>query len=213
MTVNSSDILIAGNSDGKIHERNEDDIISANRNIMIIHADKDLQSSDIKWLTEYTEDDNIMVGTPQMIKIGNNKSLVMWTETERETYTSVTKAVTLNHRGDKTSEIIEINADLSDCQPILCSDNSVRWYASDGEKTTIYSINPQDIVDYQSNCYGDIDKNGRTDINDATALQRYIAQFIDSENINTEIADLNKDGQISVGDVTYLQQYLAGAIV
>lgn len=53
----------------------------------------------------------------------------------------------------------------------------------------------------------------RIDINDATALQRYIAQFICSENINTEIADLNSAGQITVGDLTYLQRYLTGAII
>ena len=53
----------------------------------------------------------------------------------------------------------------------------------------------------------------RIDINDATALQRYIAQFICSEIINIEIADLNSAGQITVGNVTYLQRYLTGGII
>lgn len=53
----------------------------------------------------------------------------------------------------------------------------------------------------------------RIDINDATALQRYIAQFICSEKINIEIADLNSAGQITVGNVTYLQRYLTGTII
>lgn len=56
-------------------------------------------------------------------------------------------------------------------------------------------------------------KAERIDINDATALQRYIAQFICSEKINIEIADLNLEGKITFGDVTYLQRYLTGTII
>ena len=212
MAVNTSDILIVGNSDGKFNERNEDDIKSSNRNAFVISVNKSLEKSSINWLTEHTEDDNIMVGTPQIIKIGSNKNLVMWTETERQNYTSVTKAVTVNHKGEKTSDVVEIQGCLSDCQPILCADKSVRWYTSDREKTRFYSIYPQDIVDYQSNCFGDVNNDGVVDILDATLIQKFAVDKATLTDEQKELADVNKDGFVDVLDALEIQKYAAGMI-
>ena len=57
---------------------------------------------------------------------------------------------------------------------------------------------------------GDVDNNGRVEINDITMLQRYLAEFIDA--INTKAADVNKDGYVNVKDVTEIQRYLADLI-
>lgn len=212
MAVNTSDILVVGNSDGKFNERNEDDIKSSNRNAFVISVDKNLEKSSINWLTEHTEDDNIMVGTPQIIKIGSNKNLVMWTETERQNYTSVTKAVTVNHKGEKTSEIAEFQGDLSDCQPILCADKSVRWFSADREKTFFYSIYPQDIVDYQSNCFGDVNNDGVVDILDATLIQKFAVDKATLTDEQKEVADVNGDGVVDILDSTDIQKYTVDKI-
>lgn len=66
---------------------------------------------------------------------------------------------------------------------------------------------------------GDVDKDGVVTINDATMLQRYLAEFtnpdgtplIDPDDpISFSCADANNDGYISIKDVTAIQRYLAG---
>ena len=61
--------------------------------------------------------------------------------------------------------------------------------------------------------YGDVDGNGKVNINDATAIQRHLAEqedFILKEGTDAfKAADVNGDGRISVEDVTLIQRYLA----
>ena len=60
--------------------------------------------------------------------------------------------------------------------------------------------------------YGDVDLSGTIDIQDATLLQRYLAEF---EQLSTEqlaCADANLDNQLNIRDVTQIQRLLVDAI-
>ena len=60
--------------------------------------------------------------------------------------------------------------------------------------------------------YGDVDLSGTIDIQDATLLQRYLAEF---EQLSTEqlaCADANLDNQLNIRDVTHIQRLLVEAI-
>lgn len=57
---------------------------------------------------------------------------------------------------------------------------------------------------------GDVDSNGVVNINDATTLQRYLAEF--NPTINLAVADVNFDGVINVCDVTEIQRFCADII-
>lgn len=66
---------------------------------------------------------------------------------------------------------------------------------------------------------GDVDRDGVVTINDATLLQRFLAEFtnpdgtplLDLDDPDTfHRADANNDGYISIKDVTAIQRYLAG---
>lgn len=59
---------------------------------------------------------------------------------------------------------------------------------------------------------GDVNKDGVVNIQDATALQRYLAEFIGSSAINLKAADTNRDGKVNVRDVTQIQRYVANVI-
>lgn len=68
---------------------------------------------------------------------------------------------------------------------------------------------------------GDVDKNGKVNIDDATMLQRHIAEFTDAEGnsiideTDTEMvkrADANRDKKLSVLDITEIQRYVAEMI-
>ena len=65
---------------------------------------------------------------------------------------------------------------------------------------------------------GDIDGDCKITISDVTTLQRYLAEFINSDGsaiideINEEmlkVADVSCDGAVSIADVTIIQRYLA----
>lgn len=65
---------------------------------------------------------------------------------------------------------------------------------------------------------GDVDKSGKLDINDATTLQRHLAEYRNSDGspiINEadkgsfKIADMNADGVIDIRDVTAVQRKIA----
>ena len=55
--------------------------------------------------------------------------------------------------------------------------------------------------------YGDANRDGRVDISDVTAVQRYIAEF--DVDIDVEAAEVVPDGKLNVKDVTEIQRFLA----
>lgn len=57
---------------------------------------------------------------------------------------------------------------------------------------------------------GDITGDGKVSIEDATALQRYLAEFDGIDKTRVEkCADVNRDGKINIEDVTFMQRFLA----
>ena len=57
--------------------------------------------------------------------------------------------------------------------------------------------------------YGDVDGNGAITINDATIIQRAVAEMKQLSAFQTELADVDGDGSVTVQDVTCVQDYLA----
>ena len=54
--------------------------------------------------------------------------------------------------------------------------------------------------------------NGRIDVNDATTVQKHIAQLLTLTGDLLTAADANKDGKVDVNDVTTIQKYVAKII-
>ena len=57
--------------------------------------------------------------------------------------------------------------------------------------------------------FGDVNMDGVVNIQDATDLQSYLAEFENSKPINLAAADVNGDGDVTVSDLTALQRLLA----
>ena len=203
MELTDNEVLIAGNSTGKTEETDNDDV----RNIFVITTDKSLNNSKTVWLTNYTNDSGITVSTPQLVKIGPEQFLLMWTETD-ESYESVTKMVTLDSNGNKTSYIVKKPVQLSDCQPVFTTDGRVKWYVSNGEKAWFYSIDPFRLTETKV-IKGDADGDGVVTVADVTLIQRYIAEFNITGKFDRKAADINGDGTVSIDDVTIIQRFLA----
>ena len=131
--------VIAGNSVDYNKTKDPYDI----RNVFVSITSKGLSGTKVVWLTKYTSSSKYSVGTPQLVKIGNNQFLVMWEE-----YASTktrTKMVTIDDDGNMTSKIVSTDARLSDCQPIRCKDGRVRWYAGSYGKPVLYTVNPVNL--------------------------------------------------------------------
>lgn len=57
---------------------------------------------------------------------------------------------------------------------------------------------------------GDIDSDGKATIDDATLIQRYLADLADFSRLQKKLSDLYADDRITIDDVTWLQRKLAG---
>ena len=57
--------------------------------------------------------------------------------------------------------------------------------------------------------YGDMNRDKKITIDDATIIQRAAAEFVEFTDEEAQLADVNNDGRVSVLDVTCVQKYLA----
>ena len=113
------------------------------RNVYFMVTDRGLTKSKSVKLTDYTDKKKIKVGTPQMVKINSDKFLLLWEEFDHQNRTAVTKLALIDSSGKVDSQgIVSTNYCLSDCQPILCSDNLVRWYTGMDDSPTLYTVDP-----------------------------------------------------------------------
>ena len=155
-------------------------------------------------LTEYKEDSNVTVGAPQIVKLNEETLLVMWQETRGSS--SVTKFVTVNESGIKTSNIVSQKTAVSDCQPILCSDGLVRWYVTNNSAPVFYSLNLFYLNNFGRYEIGDVNKDGAINMKDLADLQRYVNGW--DIDIDIKTADMNNDGKINMKDIAALQRLI-----
>ena len=66
----------------------------------------------------------------------------------------------------------------------------------------------QPATDSQGYQKGDVNKDGKVNINDATYIQRYIARYKGFEYIPLELGDMNDDGIVSIKDATTIQRLI-----
>lgn len=57
---------------------------------------------------------------------------------------------------------------------------------------------------------GDSDISGWVNVDDVTALQRYISGVEEFDNLQRRNSDVNGDGKVDINDATMIQKYLAG---
>ena len=73
-----------------------------------------------------------------------------------------------------------------------------------------YTYSTKTVIDDASYFIrGDVDENGTVTINDATKLQRYLAEYITLGDSALRKADANNDGKVDIRDITAIQRKLA----
>ena len=133
--LSSSNCLIAGRS---FDQNKYWDGQPSAQNIFLTVTDKDLMESKTVWLTDYSVNDKIKIGTPKLVRISDTLFLVMWNQEQNGVRSSRIVAVT--DQGVLASDVAQDVFEVSECQPVLFSDGTVRWYTGNGNKAVLNSI-------------------------------------------------------------------------
>ncbi len=138
LAISSSGYVIVGNSVDMEDLDSYD--VNGTRNIFVLTEGSD----EPIWLTDYSDDDAITVGTPQLIDLQDTTHyLVLWEESD--VYGGIWLKAQLIQDGGFVSDCYTFNYRLSDCQPIYTEDGLVTWYVTDGSTVTVYSLNPYEL--------------------------------------------------------------------
>lgn len=204
--IGNNNLVIAG---GTEDQENSANFGNKKRNIFLSIVDKNLGSANTVMLTNYATDGTVYTYPPQLVQINGNCFLVMWEEYDSSTRKTLVRAVTVDEKGNMLSEISSHPMRLSDCQPVLCSDGSVKWYVSTGDSTLLYSIVPENLA--ASLVYGDVNNDGSVDSFDALLMLKHDAGLYE-DIANNALADVNLDGDINALDASLVLQYDARLI-
>ena len=88
----------------------------------------------VTWLTNYSEGSDVRVGNPYLVKINENRFMILWTENR-----STVKYCVLDGNGNRITEIKSFSGELSDCEPIVTG-SKVLWYVTEDYVPQFYSI-------------------------------------------------------------------------
>ena len=94
-------------------------------------SDETISSGSPIWLTDVGSSGS--ASTPQLVKINDNKFMVLWSHSGKVHYTLV------DGSGNQLTETYSMSGDLSDCQPIV-RDGSVIWYTWNDGDDYFYTI-------------------------------------------------------------------------
>lgn len=130
--------------------------------------------------------------------------------------------ITLTKYGD----IIQPDGEITISIPSEYNDCDVFWVKDDGTKVNMNAeyidgkyvfttdhLSVYALVRKSVTLLGDVNGDGKVGIDDATNIQKYMAEMLDFTDKQKELADVNKDGKVGVDDVTLIQKHMAGLAV
>lgn len=184
---------------------------SAN-NLYIMTVKKDMSGSEIKQITNYTEGDGHYPNTPQVVKCGENKILVMWEEFDESGLEyQRTYMMTVDSDGNTITPPKETRARLSDCQPFLSSDGLVKWYVTNDSSPCMYFVNPDSLPDIEEPVsIGDVNGDNKITAEDALAILQSVTQDSSFNASQIKSADIDGDGKVTTADALMVLQYIVG---
>ena len=126
----------------------------------------------------------------------------------------------------KYGNVIQPDGEITISIPSEYSDCDVFWVKDDGTKVNMNAeyadgkyifttdhLSVYALVRKSATLLGDVNGDGKVGIDDATNIQKYMAEMLDFTDKQKELADVNKDGKVGVDDVTLIQKHMAGLAV
>ena len=162
--VSGSAYLIVGNT---IQQQAGGDLFGQ-RNIFITATSKTDFSeagTTLRFLTNYTQGDNVDVSNPHFVKLSDDRFILLWTETTDDGQTL--RYCFVDGLGQMEGEIYSAPGVLSDCKPVVQGDQLI-WYATQASGPAFFTIDlktPQTvshdhIYTYEYDAYPAYDYNG-----------------------------------------------------
>ena len=99
---------------------------------------------------DHSESNN-MIMSGQYLTV-NGITLSRYNKNSSSTKKVTTKAKTIDSSANTVASAT-LSVRLSDCQPVMCSDGTVKWYVSDNSSPKLYSINPYDLTKRHEHTY------------------------------------------------------------
>ena len=115
------------------------------RNLFVSITDTNLSGTSLMWLTDYVAGDGIEIGNPYLVSC-NGGYYVMWEE--KKDNDILTKIIKIDGSGNIIEGAYSIYARLSDCQPIITSDNKLVWYMTANSSPVFYQLDTSDLSAY-----------------------------------------------------------------
>ncbi len=178
---------------------------SGQRNIFLSVTPKTLSSSNVKYLTEYTENDNVYVLNSKITKISDSLFLLMWQEYNQSTKEFETILMTVDGNGNTVSEKTVCDYTISDCQPFVDSNEYVVWYSADNSSPIVYRINPYNLEESVT-LKGDVNKDGEITSLDALEVLQMVTGLIPT-NISS---DIDNSGDVTSYDALCILNIVTG---
>lgn len=129
----------------------QDDTYSENqsRNIFVSAINREDFSCDIKWLTSYDAKGTTSASAPHLLKVNDNKFLVIWNINKRNGNAGSASGKVgyafVDGNGDILGSVQNANGYISDCEPVI-SDGKIYWYAYDDSNTYFYCIDEKGVM-------------------------------------------------------------------
>lgn len=139
--------IIAGNS---VEQVEETFLKAEQRNIFVTATSRTNFTKDgtnVTWLTDYKEGDGVVISTPHLVKMNDNRFLVMWHVGAQEDHVAgILNYTFVDGNGNRCSgdlgQTRTVSAEISDCKPIV-KDGKAVWYSSGLEGVYFYTIDTQ----------------------------------------------------------------------
>ena len=178
-------------------------------------------AKDVDYTVEYQNNLNVRIGIVVIKGIGNFTGRnICWFDITRCDISTIPKIVVKNCEYSGKAAVPEMILENNGIALVKDKDYTVTFKnnTSVGTATAIisgignYSGTVEKAFTIGNIMVGDVDMNGKVDVNDVTLIMKYNVDLINLSSEQAELADVNNDGYVDVLDVTLLQQYIAGYV-
>ena len=143
------------------------------RNLWVSVVDKNMETSQkLIWLTEHENTGNWNARTPYLIPASDGSCYVMWEDVNEEKEQlgttggffrynliyGLTKIAKIKPDGTIDGNIHSIYGRLSDCKPVITSDQKLVWYTTENNSPLFYTLDLNQLDSYEFNGFADIRK-------------------------------------------------------
>ena len=178
-------------------------------------------AKDVDYTVEYQNNLNVGIGIVVIKGIGNFTGRnICWFDITRCDISTIPKIVVKNCEYSGKAAVPEMILENNGIALVKDKDYTVTFKnnTSVGTATAVisgignYSGTVEKAFTIGYTMVGDVDMNGKVDVNDVTLIMKYNVDLINLSSEQLKFADVNEDDYVDILDATLLQQYIANCV-